>query len=52
MKFSQPFLLADTESICYQSNNQTYRMLMNICCFVLDGMLQTTEQGRHRMLEF
>ena len=36
----------------YHRSNQTYRMLMNICYFVLDGMLQTTEQGQHRMREF
>lgn len=36
----------------YHRSNQTYHMLMNICYFVLDGMLQTTEQGRYRMLEF
>ena len=36
----------------YHRSNQTYRMLINICYFVLDGMLQTTEQGKHRMREF
>lgn len=36
----------------YHRSNQTYQMLMNICYFVLDGMLQTTEQGQYRMREF
>ena len=36
----------------YHRSNQTYKMLMNICYFVLDGMLQTTEQGKYRMQEF
>ena len=44
--------MADTESICCHSGNQTYRMLINICYFVLDGMLQTIQQGKHRMQEF
>lgn len=38
--------------LSYHRSNQTYRMLMNICYFILDGMLQTTEQGRYRMREF
>lgn len=38
--------------LSYHRSNQTYRMLMNICYFVLDGMLQTTEDGKHRMREF
>ena len=36
----------------YQRNNRNYEMLINICCFVLDGMLQTTEKGGYRMAEF
>lgn len=36
----------------YQRSNQTYRMLMNICYFVLDGMLLTTESGQYRMATF
>ena len=39
-------------TLSYHRSNQTYRMLMNICYFVLDDMLQTTEQGQHRMREF
>ena len=36
----------------YQKNNQNYEMLMNICYFVLDGMLQTTEKGEYKMATF
>ena len=36
----------------YQRGNQTYKMLMNICYFVLDGMLLTTESGPYKMINF
>ena len=36
----------------FQRNNQTYKMLMNICYFVLDGMLMTTESGSYKMATF
>ena len=36
----------------YQRNNQNYEMLMNVCCLVLDGMLQTTEKGDYKMTAF
>ena len=36
----------------YQRNNKSYELLMNICYFILDGMLQTTEKGEYRMAEF
>ena len=36
----------------FQRNNQTYRMLMNICYFILDGMLMTTEAGAYKMATF
>lgn len=36
----------------YQRNNRNYELLMNICYFVLDGMLQTTEKGEYKMAEF
>lgn len=36
----------------YQRNNKNYEMLMNICYFVLDGMLQTTEKGDYKMAAF
>ncbi len=36
----------------YQRNNQSYEMLVNVCYFVLAGMLQTTEKGDYRMASF
>lgn len=36
----------------YQRNNKNYEMLMNVCYFVLDGMLQTTEKGEYKMEHF
>ncbi len=36
----------------YQRNNKNYEMLMNICYFVIDGMLQTTEQGEYKVASF
>lgn len=39
-------------SFVYQRNNQVYRMLKNICYFIIDGMLMTTETGKYRMATF
>jgi 5-methylcytosine-specific restriction enzyme subunit McrC len=36
----------------YQRSNRNYEMLLNICYFVLDGMLQTTDKGDYRMATF
>lgn len=36
----------------YQRSNQTYKMLMNICFFILDGMLMTDESGAYKMATF
>lgn len=36
----------------FQKNNQNYQMLMNICYFVLDGLLQTTDKGKYKFTEF
>lgn len=35
--------------LLYQRNNKNYEMLLNLCYFVLHDLLQTTEQGDHRM---
>lgn len=40
------------DSLMYQRNNKNYEMLMNVCYFVLDGMLQTTEKGNYKMVSF
>lgn len=36
----------------YQRNNKNYEMLLNICYFVMDGMLQTTDKGDYKMATF
>ncbi len=36
----------------YQRNNRNYEMLMNICYLVMEGMLQTTEQGDYKLAAF
>lgn len=36
----------------YHRNNRNYELLMNVCFFVLDGMLQTTEKGEYKMTAF
>ena len=36
----------------YQRSNRNYEMLINICFFVLDGMLQTTDNGNYKMGSF
>lgn len=33
-------------------NNKSYVMLINICYFVIDGLLQTTEKGNYKMANF
>ena len=39
-------------TLYFQRNNQTYKMLMNICYFILEGLLQTTEDGKYHMATF
>lgn len=36
----------------FQKNNRSYKMLLNICYFVLDGLLLTTEKGDYKMATF
>ncbi len=38
--------------IRFQRNNQTYRMLLNICQLIIEGMLLTTERGEYRLSSF
>lgn len=42
----------DWSRLHFQRNNKNYEMLLNICYFVMDGMLQTTEKGKYRMAMF
>lgn len=37
---------------CFQRNNRNYRMLLNICYFIVDGLLLTTDSGDLRMPTF
>lgn len=39
-------------SLMYQRNNKNYEMLINVCYFVLDGMLQTTDKGKYKIASF
>ena len=51
VKLIQPDHIAWNRLI-YQRNNRNYEMLLNICYFVLNGMLQTTEDGSYKLLSF
>jgi McrBC 5-methylcytosine restriction system component len=36
----------------YHRNNQNYKMLLNICYFVLDGLLLSDDKGKYKMATF
>ena len=38
--------------LIYQHNNRNYELLLNICYLVLNGMLQTTEDGAYKLITF
>ena len=38
--------------LVFHRNNRTYRMLMNICYFVLNDLLLTEEKGQHKLANF
>ena len=40
------------DQLRYHRNNQSYRMLMNICHLVVDGLLLTTEKGDKKLATF
>lgn len=40
------------DMLTYHRNNKNYEMLMNICFFILKGMLSTTDKGEHKLLQF
>jgi 5-methylcytosine-specific restriction enzyme subunit McrC len=40
------------DKIRYQRNNQSYRMLLNVCYLVLDGLLLSTEAGTIKLATF
>lgn len=39
-------------SIRFQRNNQSYRMLISLCQFILEGMLLTTDRGEYKIASF
>lgn len=39
-------------TLTFQRNNRSYKMLMNVCFFIIDGMLLTTSEGSYRMTTF
>ncbi len=39
-------------AIRFQRNNQTYRMLVSLCQFIIEGMLFTTENGEYKVASF
>ena len=39
-------------TIHFQRSNQSYRMLISLCQFILEGMLLTTDQGEYKMASF
>lgn len=39
-------------TLTFQRNSRSYKMLMNICFFIIDGMLLTTSDGGYRMATF
>lgn len=45
-------LLGEDWHMRFTRNNQTYRMLMNVCWLVVKGLLQTQEDGSLRMMDF
>lgn len=40
------------DMIWYQKNHQNYRMLMNVCYLVLDGLLLSTDKGEKKLAAF
>ncbi len=40
------------DTLRFQRNNQSYKMLLNICYFVLKGLLHSDEKGNFKMASF
>ena len=38
--------------IRFDRNNQTYKMLVNICCLVINGLLQSEKSGQVKLMDF
>lgn len=39
-------------TLVFHRNNRSYEMLLNICYYVINGLLLTTEKGRYKMATF
>lgn len=39
-------------SLNYQRNNHSYKMLMNVCYFVLEGLLYSDEKGNYKIANY
>lgn len=46
-----PFLIR-WDMLRFNRNNQSYRMLLSICQFVLEGLLLTTDEGNIKLAQF
>ena len=51
VKLIQPADIA-WRRLIYQRNNRNYELLLNICYLVLNSLLQTTEDGQYKLIEF
>lgn len=40
------------DTLHFHSNNQTYKMLINICYFIMNSLIQTDESGKYKMMKF
>ena len=40
------------DTLKYQRNNQNYRMLLNVCYFVVKGLLYSDEKGNYKVASF
>lgn len=46
------YRLIKWNNLVYQKNNQNYKLLINVCYFVIDGLLLSDSQGRYLMSTF
>ncbi len=51
VKLIQPDHIAWNRLI-YQRNNRNYELLLNICYLVLNSLLQSTDEGSYKLIEF
>lgn len=51
VKLIQPDHIA-WKKLIYQRNNRNYELLLNICYLVLNSLIQTTDDGQYKLIEF